>query len=159
MQQFGNGSARYWVEPLAGNFAERFEHEVPLSKARMRHAQSSLVNHFRPVKNQVEIERARRTLVRSKPTSFSFNSQEGVQQGTGTKGGAADDGAIQKWTLWTDADRFGFIPRRNPRIGKNRLQSPNGEIKVRLAVANIAAERNRDVIQSNGCRALYRAVH
>ena len=59
-EQLVDRSPRHRVDPIRGDFGERFQHEAPLAEARVRHDEPWLVEDVHPVENQIQVERPRR---------------------------------------------------------------------------------------------------
>lgn len=115
----------------------------------MRHAQSRFVDDFPSVKDQIHVERARRTLVRTLAAVRLLDRQQAFQKRTGSERRLTDDGAVEKIRLQWDTDRRGLMPRRHAQAGKDAVQMLNRGCQVRGAIAQVAAKGNRRAIQSS----------
>ena len=118
----------------------------------MRDLQVWRVDHFIAIKNQIEIQRARRARTKTLASAFALDLQQGAKNIVRPERCPPDDRAVQKARLRLDANRVGLVEAGRHDIGQNVLQSSDGEVDVRLSIADVAADGNCDVIQSSGCR-------
>ena len=118
----------------------------------MRDAKSWLVDHFPPEQNQVEIQGPWCTGVRSDPAALPLEPQEFVQELACGKTGFPHKRAVEEIALWRNTNRRCFAARRHTDVTHEMLETLNSEREVSLSVADVAAEGNRDAIQSSVCR-------
>ncbi len=64
----------------------------------MRHTQPGLLQHCPTEQNQVQVQRARCTLVWAAAAARVFDRAESREQVPGTERGLADDGSVEK--IW-----------------------------------------------------------
>lgn len=67
------------VDHIPRNLTQRMEHEEPFAKARMRDLEIPFLYDFIPRKNQVQIERPGRTLIRPRATRLRLNRAQCVE--------------------------------------------------------------------------------
>jgi hypothetical protein len=110
----------------------------------MRHHQARFVHPGAAIQNQVEVEGARRARRRSFTPILPFNVEQPIQQRAGRQAGLTHDDAVQVAWLFADADWRRVVPRGVPEVREDRGQAADGEGEVRLAIAEVAAQGDRD---------------
>src|ERR1041385_4854123 len=106
-KQFGDGLASHWIDPVRRDFVERFEHELALAESRMRDDQVRHVDDGVAVENEIEIERARRVLVRMVAAEALFDGVQHVEDGGRRERRVANRRRVEKHRL-----RRGHADRR-----------------------------------------------
>jgi hypothetical protein len=110
----------------------------------MRDDQSLLLDDAVPIQNQIEIEGAGGAWMRPRAAEAPLDREQRLEQRTRRQRRVPDGGGIEKPRLVADADRIGVVEGGNAEIGDDGLQRLDGAEQVALAVAEVAAERNRD---------------
>jgi len=109
----------------------------------VRDAQVRLIDDGIAEQDQIEIERPRRTRVRPLAAGLIFDLLQRSQQLPRVEPAVAGDDRIQETRLMIgDADRIGFVNRRDLEVFEEFAEAAHGEIKMRAAVAKIRAESN-----------------
>ena len=110
----------------------------------MRHAQSLLFDHTVPVQNQIEVQGTRRAGIGPFTSTIALHAEKRVEQLSWAERGTPHRHRVEKSRLIADAYRRRVVESRDLKIVNRRLQRLEGVEEVALAVAEIAAERDRD---------------
>src|SRR5215218_1158979 len=110
----------------------------------MRHGQPRLADDRISVKDEVEVERAWRTLERALASSVVLDRQERMQELAWTQSRRASRRAVQEYRLRADAHRVGVDESGNTDVLDERTQAFEREPEVGSAIAQVAPEGNRD---------------
>jgi len=123
---------------------ERNEHEAPLVKTRVRDGQKRRLVLQVAVEKQIQIDRPRRFFVFLLSAEQVFDANHPRHHLFGRDAGDASLGDhIQKQPVIFDADRLGFVNRRQARDLEIRFHHrAHAEQKISGAVAEIRAERD-----------------
>ena len=132
------------IDPFRSNLGQRGQHECALAEPWVRDDQAGLVDHLVAIENQVQVECAGRAGKGPLPSELPLEIEQPLEQRPGRQGRSARDGAVQELRLRANPDRGGAVPAGDAdRI--QDLAEPGGRVpKQPLAVAEVAAERNRD---------------
>ena len=150
--------SRHRIDPVRGDLGERLEDEPALPEARVRHDEPGLVDDRVAIQNQVEIERARRPGVRPTRGRSAAPSRATDPEAARAESVVVPVSAPLRNSGWgADADR-----RRSRATSDTRMSvmtpasAVDGVAKQLTAVAEIAAQRNRDRsgvrISTGACR-------
>jgi hypothetical protein len=110
----------------------------------MWHHEVVLIHDEAAVQDQVEIESARRTRVRSFAAELSFDIHEGLEKVAGRQGRIARRDGIQKSRLIADANGIGFAKRGYAEFLQVLPEGGDRFAQQTLAVPEIATQSYRD---------------
>ena len=145
ISQGSNRAPCLWIDPIRGDLRKRLEDEQAFPEAGVRHAQPRLVDRICAVQNQIEVERARGARKRPLAASSALDLQEDVQEVARRERGRASRSAVEKRPLRPNPDGFGLVPAGDREIRELRPQPIDGKRKVGLPIADVGAERDRDL--------------
>jgi len=132
------------VDPVGRQFGERTEHEQSITEPWMRDDEARLVHARLAVQDQIQIQGPGRARPWPLPAERALDLEQAVQHRAGRQVGTADGHTIQEPRLIADADRRGLDPGRMPEVGEEFAEAADAEGERRLAVADVAAERDGD---------------
>jgi len=133
------------INPLRRELRKRFEHESPVSKARVRHGQFRPFDDAIAEEDQIQIERPRRAGPRSRSAAGVLDRHQLCEQRIRIERGCADHGRVQIGRLrLRDVERRRLAKARDVEIREKRGKSSDGEFEVLAPVAQVGAQRNRD---------------
>jgi hypothetical protein len=110
----------------------------------MRNPQVGFLDYVIPVQNQIQIERPGGTWVRTIAAAVRFDCQQEIEQLPRRHRRMAGDGGVQKARLRADANRLGFVNAGDAKVGEVGVKAGDREREVRLAISQVAAERDGD---------------
>jgi hypothetical protein len=96
------------------------------------------------IQDQVEIESARGTRVRSFTAKPSFDVEERVEEVAGGQAGEARRSGIQKARLIADTNGIGFVKSGYAELPQVLVEGGDGFTQQTLPVTQVAAESDRD---------------
>src|SRR5919107_4188463 len=107
----------------------------------MRNRQRFAVLHVVTREDQIEVERARRSRIRTLPAEIPFDGQEGVQQLASRQVGVPGDGRVQKERLIVQPLAFGIgvDGGRDLEIREESSEAVYGEGDGGVAISEVAA--------------------
>jgi hypothetical protein len=117
----------------------------------MRHHEAGFIPPLSPIQDQVKIECPGRPRRRPFAPVFALNLQQPFEQLTGRQPRVANHDPVQKARLLTHANGGGVVPTRVTEVVENAGQAADGEGEVGFAIAEVAAQGDRD---ANACRGL-----
>ena len=110
----------------------------------MRDAQSLLFDHPLPIQNQIEVQGARRARGGTFASELALHLEQRLEQFARRQGRLPHRGGVEETRLVAHAYSGGVVKGRDEKIVNRGLQRLDGVEEVALAVAKIAAERDRD---------------
>ena len=111
----------------------------------MRDGQAVFVDDAVAEQDEIEIERAGGVLKRPLASALALDGQQQIEDLARGQRSGADGGGIQKLRLRLgDTDGFGIVVAGDAEIGDDSLETGDGVIEMGAAVAEVAAERDRD---------------
>ena len=124
VKEFSYRSAGDRITKLRRDFRERFQNETPRPKLPVRDDQSRLIDLLIAEEHQIEIECPRRVRKGPFTASLALDCHQRFKQLARVQRRLADRGAVQKWRLLVRyIDRFGFVPRRDSKIGEETAEA------------------------------------
>ena len=110
----------------------------------MRDDQSWFFGDEIAIQNQVEVERPRGARIGAVTAEASFEVEKNVEKGSRGEVGNSGYRRVQEARLVAYADGSGFMKRGNAQVAQVLGKSGDRRVERSLAIAEIAAKRNRD---------------
>ena len=90
--------------------------------------------------------------MRALTSAFALDREQSIEEVASGQGRVAGDRPIQEMRLRPHADGRRVVPVRRAEVAEHAAQPIDGNAQMRCAIAEVAAEGDRDAIQSSACR-------